>query len=109
MVSFEINLVTYENVLQESECIVMTREEVEVIIDQTESKYDSVDRIYDGLTILHKYTKDSKWSYSFCHDQVFAGPTNMDLDEMIVNMTVDDLTQLGELGWFIDEDSWSHT
>ena len=86
----------------------MTREEAIKILEESEWKHDSIDRIYEGLTILHKYDRngDENWSYSFQHDQFWVGAA--DFDDYVERMSDEDIKRMGELGWMEDEDSWSH-
>jgi hypothetical protein len=60
-------------------------------------------RIRAGLNILAKYSDNGDFAAE--HDQIWAGidASEMEIDE-------EDLKELDDLGWFIDEefDSWSH-
>ena len=53
-----------------------------------------------ALEIFEKYERDS--SVRTEHDQLWCGP-----DED-VEMSAEDKAELEELGWFINEGSWSH-
>ena len=55
--------------------------------------------ILEGLKIIEKYDASS----DFCaeHDQVFCGSYDLP-------MTDEDKEKMDELGWFEDDDSWSH-
>jgi hypothetical protein len=53
-----------------------------------------------GIDILDKYTDDDEWAINAEHDQFWAGPDSETVSE-------EDAAKLKELGWRIDEESWS--
>ena len=62
-------------------------------------------RILQGLEILAKYCENEKGDLTAEHDQIWAGPTGSFNPESVDE---EDFIELKRLGWFIDEDSWSH-
>jgi hypothetical protein len=58
-------------------------------------------KILEGLQILSKYFPNGDFHGE--HDQVWAGG---ELDE--IEISKEDKERLEELGWFIDEESYSH-
>jgi len=88
----------------------MDIEKAKKILEEDNTDYKVNDSIYEGLVILHKYASEHthNWSYSFVHDQVYLGPTDMNFEEMLEKMSEKDVRRMGELGWFESEDSWSH-
>lgn len=54
------------------------------------------DKIYRGFEILRSY---GQVELAVAHDQLWAGETDV---------TENDRAELEALGWFEDEDSWSH-
>lgn len=59
--------------------------------------------IFEGLKIITKYSDpDDMGEFMAEHDQIWCGDASISYD-------IDDVKTLTEeLGWFIDEDSWSH-
>jgi len=57
-----------------------------------------IQEILRGLIIISKY--DAKSNFAAGHDQIWCGSEDLKLNE-------EDKKELVELGWFIDEDSWS--
>lgn len=58
--------------------------------------------ILEGLQILTKYSDET--DYAFEHDQCWFH----DYEETITKMSDEDFIRMYELGWFEDENSWSH-
>ena len=58
------------------------------------------DKIKKGLDIIEKYEPDADFAAQ--HDQIWCGEYSPAL------MTKEDKKYMEELGWFEDEDSWSH-
>ncbi len=85
----------------------MTADEAREYLENCESVYDGTDRIYEGLTILHKYYKGEKWHYSLEHDEMRVGAASF--DDYIEVMSDEDIMRMGQLGWTEDEDSWWHS
>ena len=69
--------------------------------------YGSVDDLYEGLTILKRYSKGKPLQYNFQHDQAWFGAEDMDFEAYVRIMSNEDIRRMGNLGWFEDEDSWS--
>jgi len=61
----------------------------------------TVRQVIEGLEILVKYAAN-KDAHDFAagHEQIYYGESDWSISE-------DDKKRLDELGWFIDEDSWS--
>jgi len=86
----------------------MTTDEAKAIIDSIEGSYTvkavgKVDRIYDGLTLMKKYHSNIR--YAVGRNQIWCG---VDFDESVAEMSDEDVRSMAEMGWFQDEDSWSH-
>jgi len=59
----------------------------------------------EGLDILAKYIKPDDYAMCAEHDQFWVGPDLTDKDASVISD--EDVARLTELGWFLDEESWS--
>jgi hypothetical protein len=84
----------------------MTTDEAIKIIAEIEDHVDYSQKrpIIRGLLILDKYDERLDYSFSFEHDQMWAA----DFEDTVKKMTVEEVTEMAHLGWFEDQDSWSH-
>lgn len=75
------------------------------IIARSETDFSITNRFAKGVGILLTYCdSDEELHVSFEHDQIWLGnfaQTVKKMDRATVN-------RMGKLGWFEDEDSWSH-
>ena len=83
----------------------MTLIEARQVIENSQLDYDCYDEIYEGLTILKKYHKDTEFDYSFAHDQIWCC---INFADSVVLMSDEDITLMGSMGWIESEDYWSH-
>lgn len=60
------------------------------------------DAIVRGLNILNKYDPQLEQDTHNC--QIFAG----DFESIVEKMSEKDIERMAELGWYEDEESWSH-
>ena len=75
----------------------ITRERIEQIFEETESKWEG-DNAFKGLQIISKYTDNIIVGAE--HDIIFS----MDVDKAIAaRITEDDVIELAKLNWMIDE------
>jgi len=72
------------------------------LIGKTETDYEIKSRVPRGLMIL--MTFDSNIECRFEHDQMWA----CDFEETVTKMEEGDVEQMARLGWFEDEEAWSH-
>lgn len=84
----------------------MDRNEAMGILDEA-NRDRGADSLYEGLTILKIYFPATKFRYSFEHDEAWIGAVNF--DDYLEVITVEDVRRMGELGWYVDEDSWHIT
>lgn len=63
-------------------------------------------KILFGLQVLYKYSINLELHSE--HDQLWAGGKDMTQEEMCVIMSEVDIGRMEKLGWFKDEESWSH-
>jgi hypothetical protein len=57
--------------------------------------------IIEALQIIARNAASEECFFRAAHDQVWVGSSDLSRAE-------EDIARLEELGWFIDEDSWSH-
>ncbi len=82
----------------------MTSEEALRIMGVTQGDYTQKHRILRGLTILAKYIDNLDTDTAFEHDQIYAG----DFEATVAQMSLEEVTEMAQCGWFESEDSWSH-
>lgn len=67
-------------------------------------RYGTVNRLSAAMAILAKYSNlVGMGGYRFEHDQMWYGA----FDEYVAVMSEEDMERMGQLGWFISEESWS--
>jgi len=80
----------------------VTVEEAKEIIKQTEMDYKAKSPLPRGLAVLLQYSDDIPCSCE--HDQIWAG----DFEATVEKMTKADVELMAKLGWWEDEEAWSH-
>ena len=85
----------------------MTVEEVEEILDETESDRILGDDIFLGLQILVKYNKPGKGRVVQAaeHDEIYSIGVE---DAIEAGLTPEDVVMLGKLGWRVQEEAFHH-
>lgn len=74
------------------------------IIKEAKTDYSQKNHIARGLLILAKYNDDMNNSIAFEHDQMWA----CDFEETVEKMTREEVVEMATLGWFENNESWSH-
>lgn len=80
----------------------MTVEEAKAIIEKTETDYKAKSPVPRGLVILMEFSDDIPCSFE--HDQAWCG----DFEATVEKMGLLAVESMARLGWFEDEESWSH-
>jgi len=80
----------------------VTVKEALEIIQKTETDYKIKSRIPKGFVILMQFSDDIECNCEY--DRLWAG----NFEETVKKMGEGDVTSMAQLGWFEDEESWSH-
>ena len=80
----------------------MDIEEARALIKATDRDITQNQEIFRGLQILARYDNDIR--YAFEHDQMYCN----NFEETIEQMTSEEVKLMAQLGWFEEEESWSH-
>jgi len=84
--------------------MILNREDALQIIKDTKTDYDQKQRIVRGLQIIAKYDDGLDFRIAFEHDIMYASS----FDSTVEEMTKEEVTEMSILGWFMEEDSWTH-
>ena len=85
----------------------MTVEEARTILEEAQEEKRPNDYVFDGLAILHKTWGNCIWRYRFEEKQMWAHPDGLSFGNTVNFMSKEDVTRMGELGWFECQDEWS--
>lgn len=80
----------------------MTVKEALEIIQKTETDFKIKSRIPRGLSLLMQFSDNIECRCE--HDRIWAG----NFRETVKKMGEGAVTSMAQLGWFEDEESWSH-
>lgn len=80
----------------------VTVEEAKEIIEKTKTDYRAKNPVPRGLAILVHFSDDVPCRFE--HDQMWAG----DFEVAVEKMTEVAVEKMTKLGWFEDEEAWSH-
>ncbi len=75
------------------------------ILANTSTDFDIKNRVLIGMAILASYVVSGAAEPRFEHDQMWY----INFEETVVDMSESTVTTLAELGWFEDEEAWSHS
>jgi len=74
------------------------------IIGNTETDFTFKNRVLVGMMILSDYAEAGPEDPRFEHDQMWY----VDFEETVEKMSESTVEMMAKLGWFEDEEAWSH-
>lgn len=75
------------------------------ILENTDTDFDIKNRVLLGMTILASHAEPDVYEPRFEHDQMWYA----DFEDTVTKMSEGTVEMMAKLGWFEDEDAWSHS
>lgn len=75
------------------------------ILENTDTDFDIKNRVLLGMTILAGYAAPDVYEPRFEHDQMWYAS----FAETVTKMSESTVVTMAKLGWFEDEEAWSHS
>lgn len=75
------------------------------MLESTDTDFGLKNRVLLGMSILATYAEPDVYEPRFEHDQMWY----VAFDETVTQMSEGTVEMMAKLGWFEDEDAWSHS